>query len=185
MIEVVKNPRAIGAIAPTSRRLARAMVEAAGVATASQIIEIGAGAGAVTREIVRQKPRAAGVLAIERHSGLAAKLAARFPEVTVRAGCASRTPVLAEAAGFRDVEVIVSALPWTNFSAPWQKKLLGAACGVLRPGGFFTTFACLGPHRSKAGRQFRDILKSTFAMVETSPVIWTNLPPAFVYRCVK
>ena len=34
-----------------------------------------------------------------------------------------------------------------------------------------------------AGRRFRGQLNESFSHVESSPTVWRNLPPAFVYRC--
>jgi phospholipid N-methyltransferase len=34
-----------------------------------------------------------------------------------------------------------------------------------------------------AGRCFRRLLERSFARVTTSPTVWANLPPAFVYVC--
>ncbi|MDX2081860.1 MAG: methyltransferase domain-containing protein [Terrimicrobiaceae bacterium] len=185
MIEVLKNPRDVGALAPTSANLADVLVAEAGVRDAAHIIELGAGAGAVTTRIVRAMRPNARLLAIERHPRLAAKLTSRFPDVSVREGCASRVGQLAGASGFPDADCIVSALPWTNFPDPMQGALLHASRDVLRPGGVFTTFACLGPHRSAAGRRLRGWLEMIFPEVSTTRVVWMNFPPAFVYRCVR
>lgn len=185
MIEVLKNPRDVGALAPTSARLADLLVREAGVEHARHIIELGAGAGAVTARIVRELQPGARLLAVERHPRLAAKLAPRFPEVEVREGCASRIGQLAGGCGFPDADCIVSALPWTNFPDEMQGALLRAARDVLRPGGVFTTFACLGLHRTPSGRRLRGWLDEIFPQVETTRIVWSNFPPAFVYRCVR
>ena len=54
---------------------------------------------------------------------------------------------------------------------------------VLRPGGQFATFAYLQGLLLPAARRFRANLGRSFSQVERSPTAWTNLPPAFVYRC--
>ena len=35
------------------------------------------------------------------------------------------------------------------------------------------------------GQRFRRLLGEVFRGVEISPVVWKNIPPAFVYRCRK
>jgi phospholipid N-methyltransferase len=55
----------------------------------------------------------------------------------------------------------------------------------LRPGGRFATFAYVHGTPFPGGIRFRRMLRERFAKVSLSPVVWRNLPPAFVYRCEK
>jgi phosphatidylethanolamine/phosphatidyl-N-methylethanolamine N-methyltransferase len=181
--EVLRHPRTIGAIAETSPILARAMVQAADVAHASDIIELGAGAGAITRFILADKPAHARVLAIERNSECASLLEMRFPDLHVANGCVTRLREHAAFHYFAGANAIISALPWTNFSETIQRDILASAANLLKPGGVFTTVACAGLHLTTRGRHFRHLLEQTFSDVQTSPWIWRNLPPAFLYRC--
>ena len=64
-----------------------------------------------------------------------------------------------------------------------QQEILENVLASLRPGGCFTTFAYLQGLMLPAGRRFRKRLCEIFDKVETTPVVWRNLPPAFVYRC--
>ena len=66
-----------------------------------------------------------------------------------------------------------------------QERILDAMIRVMPPGGVFVTFAYLQGLMLPAGRRFRRNLKRRFSNVETSDVIWLNLPPAVVYRCVR
>lgn len=185
MREVIKDPKAVGAIAPTSAKLARSMVDASNIDSAMAIIELGAGAGAVTREILRSKHHRARLLAIERNPALAATLRTQFPQITVANVCASELGHVAKAASFSTADSILSALPWTSLPAATQSTLLKIAHDALSVEGIFTTFACFGLHLTPSGRSFRQRLEQTFARVEALPVVWSNLPPAFVYRCTK
>jgi phosphatidylethanolamine/phosphatidyl-N-methylethanolamine N-methyltransferase len=36
-----------------------------------------------------------------------------------------------------------------------------------------------------AGGRFFKLLKKNFSEVKKSPVVWKNVPPAFVYRCIR
>ena len=66
-----------------------------------------------------------------------------------------------------------------------QEKVMAAVVESLRPGGTFATFAYLHALYLPNARRFRQRLESAFANVEVSPVVWMNLPPAFVYRCTR
>jgi len=181
--EVLRHPRAIGAIAQTSHRLAEALVQAADVARSSDIIELGAGAGAITRWILSVKPAQARVLAVERSPEYTSLLRERFPGLRVACGCVSQLGELAAAHDFPAADTVISALPWTNFSEAMQRDILSSVADLLVPGGVFTTIACAGLHVTARGRNFRHLLERRFPTVEASPVIWRNLPPAFLYRC--
>jgi phospholipid N-methyltransferase len=80
---------------------------------------------------------------------------------------------------------VISGLPWASFSATLQTDIFQAMFSVLRPGGSFATFAYLQGTKLPAGKRFAELLKKNFSSVVKSPVVWRNLPPAFVYRCVR
>jgi phospholipid N-methyltransferase len=81
------------------------------------------------------------------------------------------------------VDCIVSGLPWAAFPAALQVKILDEMMLVLKPGGKFVTFAYLHGLPLPPARKFRALLPRYFTSVGKSPVVWLNLPPAFVYRC--
>jgi phosphatidylethanolamine/phosphatidyl-N-methylethanolamine N-methyltransferase len=56
---------------------------------------------------------------------------------------------------------------------------------ALKPGGALATFAYTGFHLLPAGRHFRKLLREHCGHLETTPTVWPNLPPAFVYLAVK
>ena len=52
---------------------------------------------------------------------------------------------------------------------------------VLTPGGKFLTFAYLHGLLLPSGTRFKKCLSSRFEKIVETPIIWRNLPPAFVY----
>lgn len=179
--EITRHPAAVGAIAPTLRRAARELVSHCEVRTSARTIELGAGTGAITSEILRQKPASGRVLAIERHPAFAAGLRARFPEVQVAESCGSRLGEVLGALGFPEADRIVSTLPWGNFEAGLQARILGQAHDALAEGGIFGTLVCFGSQWLPAGRRFRRLLGEIFTHVEVRGVVWRNVPPAMIY----
>lgn len=81
------------------------------------------------------------------------------------------------------VDCIVSGLPWAAFSASMQTKFLDETMRVLKPGGKFVTFAYVHGLWLTRGRRFAGLLPKYFSSVSNSPIVWLNVPPAFVYRC--
>jgi phospholipid N-methyltransferase len=178
-------PRTVGAIAPSSPALAAQIVRAAGVGRAERIVELGGGTGSFTRSIVEEAAETASILSIEVNPTFAEILAERFTRVHVIADSAEHLREHMRGVGMSDADCVVSGLPWSVFSSDLQLRLLRAVHGALRSGGTFTTFAYLHAAWLPAAREFREHLASHFASVKQSPVVWQNLPPAFIYQCRK
>lgn len=181
----VSRPRTMGAIAPSSARLADCIVRQAGVANAHAIVELGGGTGSFTESIVREAHASASILSIEVNQTFAEILTARFRRVRVIADSAEHLRDHMRSAGMTAADCVVSGLPWAVFNTDLQLRLLGTVHNALRIGGIFTTFAYLHASWLPAAREFRGHLESHFESVQSTSVVWRNLPPAFVYRCRK
>lgn len=183
--QFVRQPRETGAIAPSSARLARMMVTDMGLETARAVAEFGAGTGVFTRAILETVPERADLLAFEINPKLAAILAAEAPGAEVIVDSAANLASHLDRRGLSEVDAIVCGLPWAIFPESLQDELLAAASGCLAPGGRFATFAYLHACWFPAARRLKAKLLDAFSQVEASPVVWRNLPPAFVWRCVR
>lgn len=185
--EFFTNPQAIGAIAPSSRRLAAMMVRGFDLANARTVIELGPGTGAITAELLERIGPETKLIALEQSPEFVEHLRRRFPQLDVRTDCASRThELLAEIdPEVPHADVIVSGLPWAAFPPELQQTLLDSIYQSLGPDGRFTTFAYSGPSQLPKGRRFRKALLERFGEVRMTPVVWRNLPPAFAYQCRK
>lgn len=185
LFEFLRDPRSIGALAPSSRYLAREIVAELGLSDASLVLEYGPGTGAFTGAIARRVSASADFLAIEQNARMARKLRRSHPEVPVVEESIEQVPEILRDRGFEpgSVDAIVSGLPWAAFERDRQRRLLDATLEVMAPGARFATFAYIHGLALPAARRFRDELERRFADVSTSPIVWRNLPPAFVYRC--
>lgn len=187
--QYLADPGAIGAIAPSSAHLARRMLEGLDLARAGVVVEFGPGTGAFTGEIASRVGPMARFIAIERNPDLARLAAERFsadPRVRIVSDDAAHVADICRREGLGEppcVDAVISGLPWAGFPPALQDRLLKALLGVLKPGGVFVTFAYQFGHWLPAGRRFAAKARSLFKTVEKSPVVWRNLPPAFVYRC--
>jgi phospholipid N-methyltransferase len=179
LLAALRDPTAIGSVWPSSPSLARAMVELAELQRGDRVVELGAGIGPITRVLAAHD---GPFLALEPEPNLAARCRAAVPGVSVVEALAQDLPELVEARGWPGVERIVSGLPFAVWADDVQDAVLSAVAEVLVPGGTFVTFTYAHSPRLPAGRRFRERLQATFGPVETSPVVWTNLPPAVVYR---
>jgi phosphatidylethanolamine/phosphatidyl-N-methylethanolamine N-methyltransferase len=180
-----KNPVATGAVAPSCARLRDYLTEGIDSQPLRTVVELGAGTGAVTSVIEGKVGPQTTVVAVELNRELALRLAPRFPGYHVVNESAECLPEVLLDLGLPQADAILSELPWTSFGRTMQAKLVDAVSRSLRPGGHFTTTAYWPAACFPAGRRFRRMLAHEFSLVRTSPIVWGNIPPAFVYQCRK
>ncbi len=179
----LQHPTRVGALCPSSSSLCRMIASEIGVEEAELVVELGPGTGVITREIVRRLPAGGRLLAIELDPALCSHLERSFPAVRICNDSASRLGAILAESGETAPDAVVSGLPWAIFPESLQREILAAVADSLAPGGWFATFAYLQGLMLPAGMRFRKLLGEMFSTVETSQVVWRNLPPAFVYRC--
>ncbi len=153
--------------------------------TAKCVVEFGPGTGVATEVIAKKLTPAIKFFSIERSPELAAKTRSRCPSVEVIEGCVTEVEKYCQERGVSQVDGVISGLPWASFSGELQDSIFEAMFRVLPPGGHFATFAYLQGVMLPAGKRFYQLLQRNFSTVTKSPVVWLNMPPAFVYRCIR
>ena len=181
----VRHPLSVGAVAPSSRFLARRMVEDMGLEEAQTVVELGPGTGSFTQAIETRLRPDAFFLALELNPEFATLLASRTSRATVIQDSAEHIARHLEAHGRPQADAIFCGLPWASFPVSLQERIMSAVIDALRPGGRFATFAYIHACWFPTARKFNRWLRSRFPSVSTTRVVWRNLPPAFVYRCRK
>jgi phosphatidylethanolamine/phosphatidyl-N-methylethanolamine N-methyltransferase len=183
--EFLCNWKATGALAPSSPALARRVVETAKVAQARSVLELGPGMGAFTREISEAMSPDAHYLGLELNNTFVQRLRCDFPEMKFEAVPAQEFDFDTFLGSEGSFDSIVSGLPWTAFPESLQIAILDHVLTRLRPGGTFVTFAYTGFHLVPSGQRFRTLLRSRCDELTTTPTIWQNFLPAFVYSAKK
>jgi len=183
--EFVRKPMSVGAVAPSSWRLAELITDVAELGRAATVVEFGPGTGAFTEVILRKLQPGASFFAIEANETFAGLTRKRCPGVEVFHDSAASVRALLESRGHTSCDCIVSGLPFASFSSAQQDAILAAIVDVLEPGGRFVTFAYLNGTLWPAARRFRRRLFEEFSEVSATRTIWRNLPPAYVYRAVR
>ncbi|PJN27831.1 class I SAM-dependent methyltransferase [Kitasatospora sp. CB02891] len=192
--EAVRDLRTTGAVAPSSRALAHAL--AAPVRARAphpiDVLEAGAGTGAVTRVLLPQLPRGARLDVVEANPRFAGRL-----RDLVAAQSATRVTVhqayVEELATDRRYDVIVSGLPLTNFTPAQVDRIMARYLELLHPGGTLTWFAYLGTRRARAMFATRAELHRHAAVDRAMAAhlrggrtecrtVLANLPPARVWQ---
>jgi phosphatidylethanolamine/phosphatidyl-N-methylethanolamine N-methyltransferase len=183
--EFVKNWKATGAVAPSSRALAELMVGEADLGSVSAVLELGPGTGPITEVISERLGVGQCYVGVELNEVFVRELRARFPRLTFLQGAAQEVDLRAPLQGREGYDCIISGLPWTAFPGELQDSILGSVLPLLRPGGKFITFAYAGLCHLKGGRSFREKLESLPGRLSTTGIVWGNVPPAFVYVMTK
>jgi phospholipid N-methyltransferase len=166
----LKTPALVGAIMPSSRHLARVMARRAG--GAGLLVELGAGTGTITAELVRQHPSAPLIL-FEQNSTLAERLRSRFPQATIIAECFhARTDLLADLPGNA---VFVSSLPFRSLPAQIAEPTIEFLHRLLTAAPqrrlIQFTYQPRAPFKAPAGLLWRRHV-----------TVWRNAPPAGVWE---
>lgn len=173
--EFARDPLHTAAVAPSSAALAAAMV--APVPAGGVVVELGPGTGAFTRALQARGP--ARHLAVELNPRWAARLAGGYPDVDVARADAGTLPELLAERGIESVDAVVSGLPWVAYAGGGLHRVIADA---LAPTGVFTQFAYSATRWAPPARRQLAELRTHFAEVTTTPVVWRNLPPAVVHR---
>jgi len=173
----IQNPLAIGALAPSSRLLAKRM--AAGLDEHSRVIELGAGTGTLTQGLLDAGVKPENLYLVERDEHFLSILARRFPGCPlVAADALHLAKHFAGAVGSFDF--VISGLPLLLFAPQQRRRLMGQVFEVLKPTGVLHQFTYGG--RCPLGRELREQLGIERSLIGFAAF---NLPPAFVYRFAR
>ena len=173
---LLRDPRAVGAVSPSSPGLSQLM--ASGVSCCnSHVLEIGAGTGSITKALLRRGLSPDRLIVVERDPLLASYLRERFPKVRVRCADALQASAILAREAITKVNAVVSSLPLRNFSPREKLATMRALLKILTPGGQLIQFTyapdCPIPARQLGLR------------AERMGRIWMNLPPASVWRFTR
>ena len=176
--EWLKHPLSMASIAPSGQQLARLMVAAIPVGS-RDVVELGAGTGAITDALLRSGVAPEALLAVEMNPVLSRLSQKRFPSTHTVCGDARELESLVAASGtFADnqVDVVCSSLGLLTMPKGLQHQIMSAAFTVLRDDGVFIQYT-YGPI-SPLADEVRDSLG---LQCRTAGLAWRNLPPARVY----
>ena len=178
--EFLRSPAVVGAVAPSSRRLAAAITVSVPERGDPVVVELGPGTGAFSEEIQRRLGGRGRHLAVEVNPTMVSAVATRCDGVELIEGNAAALPELLAGRGVGGVDIVVSGLPWAVFPADHQRTVLDGVTAVLHPTGAFATFSYAHARVLPPARAFRRRLAAAFEEVVAGRTVWRNLPPALV-----
>lgn len=169
----VADPRAVGAILPTSRYAVRDMLDMADVPAARRVVELGAGTGVYTAEILARLAPDAQMVALEIDPHLVQMLQERFTDPRLRVVCDSAEN-LADYLSGEQADVIVSGLPFTSLEADLRRRILDRARQSLAPDGTLLVLQYSPFVKRELRRRFGAVRQRVSVL---------NVPPAFLFAC--
>ncbi len=167
------NPRQVGAILPTSRLAVRDMLDMGDVRGASLVVELGAGTGSQTGEILARMGPDARLVALEIDPRLAKLLDERFDDPRLQVVCDSAEN-LPDHLGEERADVLVCALPFTSLDPGLRRRILDSMPAALGPDGVAVVIQYSPFIQNELRKRFPSVRR------RLSPI---NVPPAFLFAC--
>ncbi|MDQ0492973.1 MULTISPECIES: class I SAM-dependent methyltransferase [Paenibacillus] len=175
LFKFLHSPTYVGSVTPSSRFLAKSMIESIPWSEVHAVAELGAGTGAITQYIPQAARAQTKVLLFEKDQTMQESLKRRFPNYLCYSD--SRELQLAtKNAEIEQLDCIISGLPFFNFPQAMRNQIVEQIHLSLRDGGLFVAFQYSKQMKQQLGEWF-DIEEIKFVPM--------NIPPAFVYVCRK
>ena len=180
----LRSPGSVGAVLPSSRFLARALVGRLDLLKPGELVlEYGPGTGPVTEAIQKALPNGARYLGIELEPRFHDLLTSRYPTMDFHLGSAADVTAILASRGLPRPRRIISGLPFASLPAAVQDAIVDGIVGCLRgTDGDFRTFQYVHAYGMKRARRFRAMMTERFAGFERIGPVVRNVPPAWVLR---
>lgn len=175
LYKFIQSPTSIGSVVPSSRFLVEAMVRHVDWRSVRTVVELGAGTGVITQYIQKLKHSECRAIIFESDPQLLKRLQKSYPTLCYSSNAEDIYPIIKNL-GLHPVDCVISSLPFANFNQDSRDKIMDGVEALLKPGGRFVAF--------QYSLQMRKQLAERFEQVDVDFVPF-NLPPAFVYQCIK
>lgn len=174
----LKNPGRVGSVAASSPFLAKEITKRADFSQAKCVVEFGSGTGSITKNILKALPSNCLLLCFEVEPEFAKKLKneIRDPRVKIICDSAENIGKYLRQLKIEKVDYVISTIPLTTLPYRIMKEILKLSFQYLRSGGKY-----IQVQYSLLGRRY---LRMFFPEMDIN-FVFLNLPPAFVYVCVK
>lgn len=187
-MEAASDFQNVASVAPSSRHLARAMLDGLPISEARIVVELGAGTGAITRVLLENLAPEAMLLAFEINPEFISHLEKRFPDprlVLLNAPAEDLGHELRQRRLTR-VDAVVSSLSLRFMPDHRQRILQEALAPFMDERSVYTQYQYVHGVRWENGKVLRHsslpFLRQYFGSIQ-SRTIWRNLPPARVFTC--
>lgn len=184
-LEWIKHPVLTSTIVPDSKRLSRLIIKMADISDADAVVELGPGSGGFTELILQNIPNKTKFFALEINPLFVKHTKKRCPGAIVYEDDALNLKSYLKEHGLKHCDCIISGLPFTVLRDELQEQLLKTIREALSSGGRFLTYTYVHRMNSKGNKRLRQLFEKHFDTLETSRIVWNNVPPAYVYCARK
>ncbi|MGI8468268.1 MAG: class I SAM-dependent methyltransferase [Pyrinomonadaceae bacterium] len=176
----LKNPLAIGAVAPSSPELALRMIENIAPDENNIVLELGVGTGSFTkilREIIIDEK---SYLGLEINQKFIKTLCGEFPKMKFIGGNATKAVALHQKSKFGKVGFIISGIPFVTLPNEVGNEILNEISQFMDAGNCtFRTFQYAHGYYFPSAIKIREFMNRRYGKAEKSSLIIKNVPPAF------
>lgn len=182
LFSAFKAPFDVGALCSSSSFLASSIVDISELKSNENIVELGAGTGVITCEIIARLPPNCSFTSVEKNPLLARVTKNRF-----------KNEVDIIAADIRDIEqgrlgsidCLVSSLPMTLWKTELQKDVISSIFSHMSDNGRMIFFSYVTSNIFGRKKMLMENLLKHFSQINEHQVVWRNTPPARIYVCTN
>ena len=174
----MKKPKETGAIAPSSKFLTNEIIRSIDFRNSDCIVELGPGLGTFTKYILKKANQNTRLLCFEINRKFCSYLSKSINDkrlILMNSGAESINQNLRKL-GIKNADCIVSGLPFNNFSDAKKKRILMEVKSSLKDDGRFILFQYTNGLNAMLESHFKKVIRKFVPI---------NVPPSFVYMCIK
>lgn len=176
----LRDPAAVGSIFPSSKYVAREYLRDVDFDEDTSVLELGPGTGPITELLYERMEAPSNYLGIEQDAGYVDVLEDRFPEMHFIEGSAEHSVEYLQESGIGDVDLIISVLPFTTLPEAVRTCIYDEIDELMTEGTLFRAIILSTAYPTENSRRFRRRMNQRFGEFERSPMVWRNIPPAFI-----
>jgi phospholipid N-methyltransferase len=175
-ISSLLQDRYVASVMPTSRFAVEKICSRIDLESARLVVEYGPGTGVFTRELLQRMSPDARLVAIERNEALSSLLRrnCRDPRLKIYNDCAGNILDIVRRAGAREVDCVLSGIPFSFLPPEVRIELLRNTHRILKRGGKFfayQTFYQPPAHLRAPLRELFPEVNIGFAILSVPPLL--------------
>ncbi|MDB5550895.1 MAG: Phospholipid N-methyltransferase [Rhizobium sp.] len=174
---VISTPKTVGAIMPTSARMANRMASIIDTGSGLPVLELGPGTGVITKAILDMGVKPENVVSVEYSSDFVRHLRGKYPGVNFINGDAFSLAETLENYRGQKFDCVISGIPLLNFPMHQRVKLIEDLLKLIPVGRPIVQFS-YGPVSPVVARPDSYTIKHF-------DFIMRNIPPAQIWHYKK
>lgn len=177
VLEYIKNPKTVGAIAPSGKYLANKVISSINFEKAKCIVEYGPGTGVFTEKILARVKDSTIVLLVEINKefyNILKNIYGHKKNVIIINDSVENIDRILEKYSIKTVDYIVSGIPFTSLAKNISSCILNKTSKIISGDAEFITF--------QYSLLKLNFFREYFGEIKYKKVM-RNLPPAYVLKC--